>query len=432
MADFTASPNVPAASSQSASGWQPILTGDLAEQAHRAVSAVDDDLTRRAEQLVHDPSISSGSAGLAMFYAYLSQVDKTTQAEDKALDWLERSITQMCRQSLTPALHSGFSGVAWTLAHVSTAEDRIDDEQFTVVDEGLAGLLEPTTAGEYDLINGLVGIGVYARSGCPRPPRRPACGRLSIIWIARPCISPAERVGGRRSNGFRPFNAISIPMVTRIWAWPTACPAQWDCWRRRWRGRGRRAIATIAEQRLVEWLLAEQLPNHPAARFGYTAGDYSEPSRLAWCYGDLGIAAVLLSAARAADNATWEREAIQIARLAAQRTLANSGVQDAGLCHGSAGIAPLVQPLVPGHGPVGVARSRASLVRINIATAKHGARRGRVFRLGDTHAARRPVGRRSGLPGRASGVALALLAATGAVEPNWDRVLLCSLPWPLD
>jgi class I lanthipeptide synthase len=430
VADLAASPAVPDASTNAAGNWQPILTGDLAQHARRAVAAVDDDLSRRADRLVCDPSISSGSAGLALFYAYLSQVNTTSAAEDKALDWLERSITQMCRQSLAPALHGGYCGVAWTLAHVSTAEDRVDDEQFTLVDEGLAERLEPPTAGEYDLINGLVGIGVYALERLPSPAAT-TCLRRVIDHLDRTAVhrpsgtcwwTPVERIPPIQRNqhpeGYANLGvAHGVPGAIGLLAQAVA-----------------KGVAVEQSRRLlsgaVEWLLAQQLPNHPAGRFGYTAGDHSELSRLAWCYGDLGIAAVLLSAARAADNASWEREAVQIARLAAQRTLANSAVQDAGLCHGAAGIGHLFNRLYQTTGQAELldAARRWFEVTLQLRSTQRGVG---GFSAWET---RTPQGGRwadeAGFLEGAAGVALALLAATSAVEPNWDRVLLCSLPLP--
>lgn len=76
----------------------------------------------------------------------------------------------MLRHGPTLALYSGMTGLAWTLAHLSDRNDRADDEGFTMVDEWLAQhLATPTPHMEYDLINGLVGIGVYALERLPSP-----------------------------------------------------------------------------------------------------------------------------------------------------------------------------------------------------------------------------------------------------------------------
>lgn len=434
MADSTASPTstdaaLPETLLFSAGGWQPILSGELAERARRAVRDIEQDLSQRADLLVRDPSLSSGSAGLALFYAYLSQLDKTSRSEDKALDWLERAITEMCRRSLSPALHGGFSGIAWTLAHVSTAEDRVDDEQFTVVDEALADLLaQPPANLDYDLINGLVGLGVYALERLPSPAAT-SCVQRVIDQLDCTAVhqsngtcwwTPVERVPPTQRDQY-PYGQANLGVAHGV---PGAI------------GLLAQAVskggAVEQSQRLlrgaVEWLLAEQLPNHPAARFGYTAGDHTDPSRLAWCYGDLGIAVVLLSAARATGNLSWEREALQIAHIAAKRTLANSGVRDAGLCHGAAGIGHLFNRLQQATGDHELLA--AARYWFDVTLKLHSNERG----VGGFSAweNRGPEGGHwadeAGFLEGATGVALALMAATSTVEPNWDRVLLCSLP----
>src|SRR5262249_36346357 len=69
------------------------------------------------------------------------------------------------------------------------------------------------------------------------------------------------------------------------------------------------------------------------------------PARLAWCYGDPGVAIALLSAAGSVAEPAWEHEAIAIGRRAAQRLPEKSGVRDTGLCHGAAGLGHLFNRL---------------------------------------------------------------------------------------
>jgi hypothetical protein len=63
-------------------------------------------------------------------------------------------------------------------------------------------------------------------------------------------------------------------------------------------------------------------------------------SRLAWCYGDLGIAMTLWQAGVALQNEAWKNKALEVLLFAAEkrRDLEKNMVKDAGLCHGTAGI----------------------------------------------------------------------------------------------
>ena len=63
-------------------------------------------------------------------------------------------------------------------------------------------------------------------------------------------------------------------------------------------------------------------------------------SRVAWCFGDPGIAWALWQAGIAVKSWQWQDKAIAIMEHAAQRVnLEQALLKDCGLCHGSAGVA---------------------------------------------------------------------------------------------
>ena len=69
-------------------------------------------------------------------------------------------------------------------------------------------------------------------------------------------------------------------------------------------------------------------------------GEQQYVDRLAWCYGDLGVAVALLFAGKATGNTSWVEQAINLARRTAQRSISDgTGLVDAGFCHGTAGVA---------------------------------------------------------------------------------------------
>jgi len=62
--------------------------------------------------------------------------------------------------------------------------------------------------------------------------------------------------------------------------------------------------------------------------------------RLAWCWGDLGLAIMFYEAGKALSNKSWEDEAIYIMlQSSTKRNVKNNRTVDAGLCHGTSGIA---------------------------------------------------------------------------------------------
>jgi lantibiotic biosynthesis protein len=70
---------------------------------------------------------------------------------------------------------------------------------------------------------------------------------------------------------------------------------------------------------------------------------YNYPSRLAWCYGDLGVGYAILKAGILTSNKNYVKYGEKILINLTNKTIQDekTGVKDAGFCHGSAGIAHL-------------------------------------------------------------------------------------------
>lgn len=63
-------------------------------------------------------------------------------------------------------------------------------------------------------------------------------------------------------------------------------------------------------------------------------------SRLGWCYGDLGVATTLWQAGGTLGRTDWQYKALEVMRFSAGRRMPEEKtIRDAGICHGSAGVA---------------------------------------------------------------------------------------------
>ena len=414
--------------------WKPVLLGTLADAALERAEAIARALadTRTLEALDADaggPStaaaadLAGGRAGLAVFFEYVAR----TRGERKsriASILLDEAISVVENTVMSPGLHEGFTGIAWACSHL-LAPDR-DDDPNAEVDEALIHTLgESSWMDQYDLIGGLVGIGVYALEQRPRPSADVMLAlvlkRLAeaaqpmddgVTWHTAPALMSEEQRAECPDGHYNLGVAHGVPGVIALLG--LACETGHD------------EEARPLLERAVAWLLKQKLdPEGPSVFPKWVApGFVPAHARLAWCYGDTGVAATLFIAARAAARPEWEREALQIAKRAAERSFERSGVRDAGLCHGAAGLAHIFNRM---HQATGEAWLADAAIRWFGHTLDL---RRRDEGLAGFVALERDADRHErwlaepGLLTGAAGIGLALLAACSTVEPAWDRTLL--------
>jgi lantibiotic biosynthesis protein len=153
-----------------------------------------------------------------------------------------------------------------------------------------------------------------------------------------------------------------------------------------------------------------------------------DEARLAWCYGDAGLAAALFCAARAMGEKDWEEESLIIMRRAASRPFAESKIFDAGICHGTSGLAHIFNRFYQATGEDIFKEAAINWFEHTLEMRVHenGIAGFAAFHLEDDFQTPQWQAEPGLLEG-ATGIALALLAATTNVQPDWDRMLLLSL-----
>jgi len=435
--------------------WLPILTaGDGPHGAASVERAIDDlaaalapvEENPSASETARSQSLADGPAGQALFFHYLDRARPGQGHDESALAHLEAAIAATAETMTAPGLYGGFSGVAWVLEHLTgrlleppaPGEEDPGEEVATAL---TAYLAHTPWLDDYDLISGLVGLGVWAVERAPRSGGEEAAasvvrrlGELAerhdggVTWRTSPERMMASEAANHPQGNFNLGVAHGVPGVIGILGEMVAAGLQAG-------GAAGEGTARELLAGAVKWLLEQRLAAGSASCFAYSVAPGVEPvpARLAWCYGDPGISLALLSAARAAGEPEWERQAVAVARAAAARDPDAGGVVDGGLCHGAAGLAHLYNRLFQATGdPFFRAAALAWIERLM-------ARR----RPGQGIAgwqAWRPIGEVTGpdpelgwvddrgLLTGAAGIGLVLLAALSPVEPAWDRVLLSSAP----
>jgi lantibiotic modifying enzyme len=419
-------------------GWQPLLEDICCSQAREIIGS----LARELRDWTADPMevrhpgwkacVASGEAGLALFFAYLALTKLDENASSIAVGFLGKAMDRVADEAMNASLYCGFTGVAWTIAHLQKQLLATAGDATGAIDDALQGFLAQSPwHGDFDLINGLVGIGVYALERLPDPvgvrllERIVDClEELSTMvatgrtWWTEPSWLP-EKTREEHPQGYNNLGlAHGTPGIIGLLGAACAAGVQTA-----------KARALLADA--IPCLLAQECQE--AGWVGFPSwtgpGPKSGRSRLAWCYGDLGIAVVLLSAARAVGDSAWEEKALAIARRAANCPLERSGVQDACVCHGATGAGHLFNRLHQATADTLFAQAARCWFQraVQMRVPQRGIA-GYAALWGRDEQDREEWKAEAGFLMGAAGIGLALLAAITPVEPSWDRLLLIDLP----
>jgi lantibiotic modifying enzyme len=415
--------------------WRPILSGTMADQALQAVDAIAEcipSITSLPGGRNH--SLSRGQAGLALLYTWLARTGRTPQADVVACQYLDQAIEGVSTQAMNPSLYGGFTGVAWAAELVDHLLDPDAGDRNEEVDDALLRLLSQPNRWPvpHDLVEGVTGLGVYALQRYPRPVAIECVRRVverlhesarhdehGFYWWTPPAEIHEEwrkqYPSGRVDLGVAHGVAGAIALLGGV------CGAGTE-----------QAAARPLLEGAVRWLLAHSMATEAGPTFPLWVAPGFEPyqARCAWCYGDPGIAAALLTAARGAGVPDWEQAAVALACRAAERPASETGVVNACFCHGAAGLAHLYNRIYQATGEEKLRRAAVYWLERTLDFYRLARDNGDGWVQGSWDPAQPTQWTWTGteLVEGAAGVALVLLAATTSVEPLWDRMFLVSAP----
>jgi hypothetical protein len=156
--------------------WQALLSGVWRERALGAVQAIAASLRAgcaagAAPGATVDASLGGAAAGQALLFAYLAEARREAADQTAARQWLTRALQALSEAEVPASLYAGLTGVGWAAAHLQQLFSDLDVEPIgdEIDEELLEYLARSPWPGTYDLIDGLVGFGVYAVERRPRP-----------------------------------------------------------------------------------------------------------------------------------------------------------------------------------------------------------------------------------------------------------------------
>lgn len=291
-------------------------------------------------------TLGSGMAGVLLMAARMAQLMPSPQRSARVTQLAAAIADGLGAAPLEAGLWSGVVGVLYALEYVRATDPRLLGEHEEAVrefvelmDDVLAAAVRRNAGREhFDLISGHCGIGAYAlvRTDTGAARRIFAAAEQALRdtaeYDAGSCTWRAPR-GVAAHGGYDLGVAHGVPGVIGLLAHALRL------------GIGTEHTTQLLEHSL-RWLQAQENPSLPHSRFASVTSRAGESSRLAWCYGDLGIAAVLSVAAGASGEVALARWWRTLAVQRIEQSPATWQLSDDSLCHGRAGLLHILRRLL--------------------------------------------------------------------------------------
>ena len=307
------------------------------------------DLETEANLAPH-PSVFAGYGGPILFFTYLTKYTNTNKYLPVINDLVTRCFDFAQKNEMNFSMENGLTGIGWLLQHLVNCG--IVDEDETILSELDALILKSCAKDlrikKYDYFTGLIGKGIYfierhASKDCGEQIRTILSAIESLVIRDEFGITWADYYAierpGKNDLAFNFGMSHGVPSILMF----LSKLMEQDIEKER--------VATLLNESL-NWLLHFPVKKESTIFFPVRMINYDdlfpddEPARIAWCYGDLGLTYALYRAGKTINREDVCMFALSILqKLSTERKLQNCGVVDAGLCHGSAGIALIFENL---------------------------------------------------------------------------------------
>lgn len=293
--------------------------------------------------------VLTGLTGLALFHFYYSRFNNEDDSSDIGVKIIADCFEKINNNYELSTYCSGIAGFGWALQHLHL-EDFIDFDSDKVLSDLDHYLFErqtiDTSIGYFDFLHGSLGYGYYFLARYKSTTSQ-KLKRKYKIYLLR-LISSIEEFAIESENGIKWESIISneiqkrgynfslshgIPSIINFLSRLNA----FSDFQSRSNPLLRKSISYILHHKNEGENQYSLFPN-----FEYESDYTHKHSRLAWCYGDLGVGITLLQAAKALQDKNLYKTAIDILKHSAQRIQPQDTlVKDAGICHGAFGIAKI-------------------------------------------------------------------------------------------
>ncbi|RRB14266.1 lanthionine synthetase [Larkinella knui] len=297
----------------------------------------------------NDVALLSGQMGYALLEAYANRYFGQTD-DSRIWERVAVSLDAVQNGELIHSFAGGMAGVAWGFLHLCNhgllQTDELDAQDIVAdLDEPLFELsLEQLQKGDYDYLHGGLSAALYFLERRPSAAITRYIERLvkglsdTAIRFPNGDITWSFDDFGRRKAGqsmvYNPSLSHGTASIVSILSLFYE------------RNYAKRTCAELI-QGTLQWMWNHRNRSGKSL-FPTVLTDVREDhdSRLSWCYGDLGIANAFWLCGQKLEYAPWRAIAREmLLKAARRRELEDTHVYDAGLCHGSTGVAHLFRRL---------------------------------------------------------------------------------------
>ena len=281
--------------------------------------------------VLKEPGLLNGLAGISCFFFHFYIYSGEDRYKKAAYNCLEKVIQAINNGFNMPSFATGLAGIYWLFEYLGKKEFISREESSAL--SGLKPIFksyakESFRRGNYDFLHGALGMAMTGlgpemidlitnETGRTSKPESNNC----VSWLSRDINGNSEINFGL---------AHGIPSIILILS------AIYK------KNKEDRIIKSHISPG-IDYLITHMEPG-PEADSLFPSRIKEDktirPSRMAWCYGDPGVAAAIYQTGTNCSRADWQNMAIEILKHAAKRKEFNStGIEDACICHGSAGLA---------------------------------------------------------------------------------------------
>ena len=373
------------------------------------------------------PGLLSGYGGSALFYAYYHRLTGREEYLHKMEQVVMKAVHAMATEEMIHSHCNGVAGISWCLQHLMR-QGFIEKEEGANAFEETDALLyrymdQELSEKRYDLLHEGLGPALYFLEREAEPAVN-ACLEDVVARLEKAAVPMDTGISWK--DGFvkkhQEGDHYNLGLAHGMSAILAVLGMIYE------QGIAQERTRSLLEKG-IQWLLTTRNQNISAGMSCYptmaTAGGKpigNPQSRLGWCYGDPGIAITLWNAGVRLQNESFKQEACDILlQIMQHRDAENGSVRDAGLCHGSMGLAHIYSRVYAGSGNELLRRGMEHWLQQTLAF--------RTWPDGPAgfkcHTMSGKVNSYNLLEG-ITGIGLALIAVLDPQAAAWDRCMLLS------